>query len=104
MRKVFVLIALCFLMEAKAQENLFPVDKQLHFLACAATTSTTYAIVYIKTHKKNKALLWALGSGITVGILKEVYDSTRPRNKFDLKDLNADLLGSVTAALIIKIF
>ena len=105
MKKIFGLIALCFLGRAQAQEEgVFPVDKQLHFLACAATTSTTYAIVYEKTKDKDKALLWGLCSGLTVGALKELYDSTQPNNKFDVGDLSADLLGSMTATLIIRIF
>ena|SRR6187455_510551 len=99
----FLLIALGFLADAQAQEKI-RLDDKLHFLANAAITSTTYAVVYNNTHNKNKALLWGLGTGITVGILKEVYDSTQPHNKFDLKDLRASALGSLTAAVIIKLF
>jgi uncharacterized protein YfiM (DUF2279 family) len=99
----FLLIALVFLAEAQAQERI-RIDDKLHFLASAAVTSTTYAVVYNNTHNKKKALLWGLGTGITVGILKEVYDSTQSHNKFDLKDLRADVLGSLTAAVIIKLF
>ena len=97
------LILLLFIFENAKAQNI-PIDKELHFLACTTITSTTYAIVYDKTKNKNKALIWGLATGLAIGTLKEVYDSTQPHNKFDFKDLGADLIGSLSAGVIIKIF
>ena len=43
-------------------------------------------------------------TSIGVGILKESIDATRPKNKFDFKDLAATTLGGITINVTINLF
>jgi len=60
-------------------------DKQKHILVSAIIANKT-----LETSNKKVAFLTSL----TIGLTKEIYDSTQKSNRFDTKDLLADILGS----------
>ena len=69
-------------------------DKAKHFLVSAFLTGACYKIYHNQWHnKKEHSLYFSTGFTLSLGLGKEIYDNTRPRNKFSYKDLIYDLLG-----------
>ena len=85
-----------------AQE--IPKDKQMHFVAGTITGTLGYDYVYSKTKNRKNAFAAGILTSIGVGILKESFDATRPKNKFDFKDLAATTLGGITINVTINLF
>ena len=81
-----------------------PKDKRLHFQAGVITGAIGYDFVYSKTKDRNKAFFGGLLTSVLAGTAKEVYDSTLPGNKFDIKDLSTTALGGLSVNLTIKLF
>lgn len=77
-------------------------DKQLHFAAGAAISSTIYTITYQTTKNKNKALIYAITASTLAGISKELYD--KKTTGFDNKDLLYTVAGGVSLSLTINLF
>jgi putative lipoprotein len=79
-------------------------DKGLHFLGSMMTT-----IAGAKTLQQNfafdsrKGRLWAAGFTFSLGVSKELWDSTKPHNKFSWKDLCADVAGMLLGGLILDL-
>ncbi len=87
-----------------AKSQTIEKDKQLHYAAGILSGAVGYNFVYEKTKDKNKALAAGVITSILAGVAKETYDSTRPGNKFDTKDLAATTLGGITISVTIKLF
>ena len=69
-------------------------DKAKHFLVSAFLAGACYKIYHNQWHnKKEHSLYFSTGFTLSLGLGKEIYDNTRPRNKFSYKDLIYDLLG-----------
>ena len=79
-------------------------DGELHVAAGAVVSAATYTIVYSKTKNKNKAFWYSLGASTLVGVAKEVYDSTKPLNRFDGADVLATTVGGLTASVTLSLF
>lgn len=79
-----------------------PVDKQLHFLAGGAITSTTYITLNRFDLSVGKKTAISIGVGVLAGIVKETYDLSRG-GKFDGKDILATGLGSISVTIPIAI-
>ena len=73
-------------------------DTQLHLGATYIISSATTAYALNKTNNKKKAMLIGFGTGIAVGIAKELTD-TRPQNK----DILGNIVGSALGCFVITI-
>jgi len=73
-------------------DRYFAPDKAKHFLAGMIATIFIYQSFENQlTPPKNRYL--AGGITVSLGILKEFYDKSKPENHFSWKDLLADILG-----------
>ena len=74
-------------------------DKYLHFLACQMISFLTAKIggCFVSAG-------WALLAGFSfaalLGFAKELWDRQQKENRFDRKDIYADLIGAVTGAVM----
>jgi len=86
-------------------QDLKEKDKQYHFIAGTVSSMVGYAYIYHKTEDPLKATLAGLGTALLVGTLKETYDSTQkhPNDKFDIDDLKATMLGSLTFSITVNL-
>jgi len=76
-------------------------DKQLHvgytYIISSATTS--YALK--RTGNKKKAIFIGIGTGMAIGIGKEIYDARN--GSAEKGDLIADLVGSTLGSIVVTI-
>ncbi|WP_372756548.1 hypothetical protein [Mariniflexile sp.] len=77
---------------------------ELHILAGAAISATTYTIVYANTKNKKKAFWYGIAASTLVGVGKEVYDSTHDIAKFDNGDAAATTIGGIMASVTLSLF
>ena len=76
-------------------------DKQLHVGYTYIISSATTSYVLKKTGNKRKAIFIGIGTGMAIGIGKEIYDA---RNGGAEKgDLIADLIGSTLGSIVVTI-
>jgi uncharacterized protein YfiM (DUF2279 family) len=76
-------------------------DKVGHLGFSAVLSSIFYQAYHQQFHNPHKpSVCFSAGFTFSLGIGKEIYDSTRPQNKFSYKDLVFDILG-ITAGIII---
>ena len=87
--------------------NLSQTDKQKHILATgiiSALSDEIYCSYYQSRYNtkpsKTKRYIVSISSGIFAGFLKEMYDKTKKDNRFDHKDLQADILGAVLGSVL----
>ena len=73
-------------------------DMQLHLGATYIISSATTAYAFKKTNDKKKAMLIGFGTGMAVGIAKELID-TRPQNK----DILGNIVGSALGCFVVTI-
>ncbi|KVP96563.1 hypothetical protein WJ97_11800 [Burkholderia ubonensis] len=71
-------------------------DKYLHAGVSAVIAST---VTTLAAGSPNR-LWYGIGSSLAVGVAKEIADSRQPHNKFDSKDLLADLVGTLAGAYL----
>ena len=74
-------------------------DKQKHFTAGMVVSAVGYQWGLRKFESKKKATFFAVGLGLAAGIAKESFDSFRPGNYFDERDLLATVMGSVSITI-----
>jgi uncharacterized protein YfiM (DUF2279 family) len=80
------------------------MDKGFHLIGSmmmtvgTAKTLEKYTEVNASDSKK-----YAWSFSLCVGLGKEFWDSTRPDNKFSVRDLTADLLGIIIGMIILNI-
>jgi uncharacterized protein YfiM (DUF2279 family) len=81
----------------------FARDKALHLsYSFLWTLSSQYVLTHKTALSHNDSLPWALTSGFTVGLAKELYDDRRPQNAFSWRDMTANAVGiGLAAALIV---
>jgi phage/plasmid primase-like uncharacterized protein len=104
MKSLFSILFLFFLGSNVCSAQFISNDGELHVIAGAVISATTYTIVYSKTKDKKKAFWYSLGVATLAGIAKEVYDSTQELNKFDAGDLAATSLGGLTISATLSLF
>jgi len=79
-------------------------DKGLHLLGSMMTTiAVTKTLQQHADFRKASGMKWAVGFSFSLGIGKELWDSTKPRNFFSWKDLCADLVGITLGRLILEL-
>jgi uncharacterized protein YfiM (DUF2279 family) len=77
-------------------------DKGLHLLGSMMTTiAGTKTLQHHFAIDAHKGRLWAAGFTFSLGVGKELWDSTKPHNKFSWKDLCADVAGMLLGGLIL---
>lgn len=81
----------------------FARDKALHLsYSFLWTLSSQYVLTHKTALSHNEAIPWALTSGFTIGLTKELYDHRRPQNVFSWRDMTANAVGiGLAAALIV---
>ncbi len=78
-------------------------DKGLHLLGSMMVT-----IAATKTMQQEfgvnyrSGMKWAMGFTFSLGVGKELWDSTKPHNIFSWKDLSADVLGIFLGRCILE--
>jgi len=98
-----VLLALTVQLNAHSSipEFFSSADKQLHMGGCYVISSMTTALVYKRTANKRKSVLIGLGTGIALGVAKELYD-IKCGNP-ELGDIAADAIGAGLGVLCVRI-
>ncbi len=87
----------------KFSDRLFAPDKARHFMGSMMSTVFIYKTAEVHGNmdvKPGKSL--ATGITISLGILKEIWDGSKPRNHFSWKDLIADGAGIVVGLVIVN--
>jgi len=104
MKKFFVILLFCSQIFAL---DLTQNDKQKHIAATAAVSALSdmiycnyYQNRYNTAPSKTKRYLVSVSSGIIAGFLKEMYDKSQKNNRFDHKDLQADIFGSILGSFL----
>lgn len=88
---------------APRNDPWFARDKALHLsYSFLWTLSSQYVLAHKTALSHNESIPWALTSGFTIGLTKELYDHRRPQNAFSWRDMTANALGiGLAAALIV---
>ena len=103
--KITIAFLIIFCVNSSICYAQFISDKgELHVIAGAVTSATTYTIVYSTTKNKKKAFWYSLGASALVGIAKEVYDDAQVTNNPDSADILATVVGGITASLTLSLF
>tara|TARA_R110001592_G_scaffold138290_2_gene357156 strand:+ start:39 stop:362 length:324 start_codon:yes stop_codon:yes gene_type:complete len=76
-------------------------DKQLHMGGCYVVSSMTTAYIYKTTGNKRTAIAVGLGTGIALGVAKELYDIKYGNP--ELGDIAADVIGAGLGVFCISI-
>jgi len=105
MKKMLCSVLLALTVQSNAQSSIpeffSSADKQLHMGGCYVISSMTTALVYKRTANKRKSVLIGLGTGIALGVAKELYD-IRCGNP-ELGDIAADAIGAGLGVLCVRI-
>ena len=72
----------------------FTSDRYIHFIVC---------IILVQLISLFIPVLYAMLIVFILGLCKEIFDSKQKDDKFDIKDLLADILGIITEGLILMI-
>ena len=102
-RVLAIIMLLCINLQAQRLNEVLDMhkDKQLHVGYTYIISSATTSYILKKTRNKKKAILIGIGTGITIGIAKEIHDA---RFKgAERGDIVADIAGSVMGSLIVTI-
>ena len=98
MKKIFLIfLSINFLFSL----NINQPDKQKHLIASSIISFTAGTIYshYNPKSSKTKKFLISFGIATGIGILKEISDGMKKNNKFDHKDLQADILGALLGSI-----
>lgn len=69
-------------------------DKALHLsYSFLWTLSSQYVLTHKTPLSHDQSVPWAITSGVTIGLTKELYDHRRPRNAFSWRDMAANAVG-----------
>ncbi len=100
MKKIILIIFLYLPCCLAHGDSFLSEDKAKHFLASSFLTGSISYIAAVNPNVKSERPL-VVGCSITLGfgILKEIYDATKPDNRFSVKDLIWDVLGISAGAL-----
>jgi uncharacterized protein YfiM (DUF2279 family) len=91
--KQFIKISMIVFFSANA--FALQADKQAHIL---------FSSMVVKLTEQNNSKKSAIILSLSLGVLKELYDSTQPNNKFNIQDLAADAIGSLVVSYLDKPF
>ncbi len=81
----------------------FSRDKVHHFLTSAFLSGAGYYFLYEEQARSNSfAKNGGFGFSISLGLAKEVRDGFKPQNAFSVKDLMADILGTLVGIAMVS--
>lgn len=72
----------------------FTSDRYVHFIVCMILVQLISLFI---------SFYYAILIVFILGLCKEIFDSKQKDDKFDIKDLLADILGIITEGLILMI-
>ena len=72
----------------------FTSDKYVHFIVCMILVQLISLFIPV---------LYAMLIVFILGLCKEIFDSKQKDDKFDIKDLLADILGIIIEGLILMV-
>ena len=105
MKRLICMVLLVLSVNVNAQSSIpeffSSTDKQLHMGGCYVISSMTTAMVYKRTANKRKSVLIGLGTGIALGVAKELYDIKYGNP--ELGDIAADAIGAGLGVLCVRI-
>ncbi len=105
MKKMLCVVLLVLSVSMRAQSSIPAFfessDKQLHMGACYVISSITTATVYKRTGNRRTAIAVGLGTGIAIGVAKELYDIEHGNPEYG--DIAADVIGSIAGVLVVRI-
>jgi len=79
-------------------------DKGYHFLGSfMITVGGAQLLMRASEQEKQQSVIMGAGFSFTLGLSKEIYDSTRRGNRFSYKDLLANLAGIFAGVCILQI-
>lgn len=79
-------------------------DKALHLsYSFLWTLSSQYVLTHKTALSHSESIPWAITSGVTIGLTKELYDHRRPQNAFSWRDMTANAVGIGLAAGLIAL-
>jgi len=100
---ILAAVLLCTNIKAQSLNDVLALnqDKQLHVGYTYVISSATTSYVLKKTGDKKKAIIIGIGVGMTIGVVKEIYDY---KYGYAQKgDLVADLIGSTLGSIVVTI-
>ena len=104
---LFIILNLCFSQSIEADSLDTPrktpgFDKVQHVaFGCLWTLSSQYILENKSGFGEDKALSYAVGSAVSLGLAKELNDSQTRKKSFDWGDMLANGIGVAVAILII---
>ena len=93
-------IIIALLIYVSTMGQTIPHDKLMHFSSCYMISATSTTLLSYKYPKKKAAWI-GFGIGVTVGVVKEVYDIKYGHS--DMNDIYADILGAAAGAIVVRI-
>ncbi len=80
------------------------VDKGLHFVgSLMATVAVSKSMQRFAAYPASRSVAYGFGVSMSLGTVKEIWDSRRPGHFFSIRDLTADLAGSMLGAYLSKL-
>jgi VanZ family protein len=105
MKRMLYVVIMILSVNANAQSSIpeffGSADKQLHMGGCYVISSMTTALVYKRTGDRRTAIAIGLGTGIALGVAKELYDIKYGNP--ELGDIAADVIGAGLGVLCVRI-
>jgi len=104
---IIIIFSICFSQDAKpdslnAHNKTIGYDKIQHVaFNCLWTLSSQYILENKSGFDKDKALSYAVGSSISIGLAKELNDCQTRKKPFDWGDMLANGIGIIIAVFII---
>jgi len=100
---ILAITLLCTNVKAQSLNEVLSLhqDKQLHIGYTYIISSATTSYVLKKTGNKRKAILIGIGTGMAIGIGKEIYDARK--GSAEKGDLIADIIGSTFGSIVVTI-
>ncbi len=89
---------------SQPEDPWFGVDKGLHFVgSMMATVAVSKSVQRFAGQSVSRSAVFGFGVSMSLGTLKEIWDYNRPGHFFSLRDLTADLAGSVLGVCLSQI-
>ena len=92
------ILAILFISTNLNAQDFGLTDAQLHIGATCAISSVATSYVFNKTNDKKRAMLIGFGTGMTVGIIKELNDKN-----IENKDMLGNIVGSALGCVVVTI-
>lgn len=84
-------------------DSWFGRDKVHHFITSAFLSGVGYYLLHEEQkYSNNFSQRGGFGFSISLGLAKEVRDGFQPQNAFSVKDLIADILGTIVGIALVS--